>query len=131
MQTIRRFNRRSFIGGVSGLAALGAIPARGATTATVRVGSVPVQTYMQPYYGIAAHIFQNAGIDLQITGLANSGAIVAALLGGSLDVGIGSPTGIAQARLRGVPIKIFAPGGMSSVDMPSPSQLMVANDSPI
>jgi NitT/TauT family transport system substrate-binding protein len=131
MQRIQRFNRRAFIGGISGLAALGAIPARGATTATVRVGSVPVQTYMQPYYGNAAHIFQNAGIDLQITGLANSGAIVAALLGGSLDVGIGSPTGIAQARLHGVPLKIFGPGGMYSVDMPSMSQLMVAKDSPI
>jgi len=107
------------------------MPARAASAATVRVGSVPVQSYMQPYYGNAAHIFQNAGIDLQITSLANSSAIVAALVGGSLDVGIGSPTGIAQARLRGVPLKIFGPGGMFSADMPSLSPLMVANDSPI
>lgn len=126
-----RVGRRAFVGGASALAVAGALPARSATNATVRVGSVPVQSYMQPYYGNAAHIFQNAGIDLQITGLANSGAIVAALVGGSLDVGIGSPTGIAQARLRGVPIKVFGPGGMFNADMPSLSQLMVAKDSPI
>jgi NitT/TauT family transport system substrate-binding protein len=123
-------DRRAFVAALSGLTAAAALPARAATFATVRVGSVPVESYMQPYYGNAARIYQNAGIDIQILGLANSGAIVAALLGGSLDVGIGSPTDIAQARLRGVPLKIFAPGGMYSVDLPT-SMLMVAKDSPI
>lgn len=131
MATTRPFARRAFIGALSGLAAGAALPARAATPATVRVGSVPVESYMQPYYGNSAHIYQDAGIDLQVTGLANSGAIVAALVGGSLDVGIGSPTGIAQARLRGVPLKIFAPGGMYSVDVPGTSMLMVAKDSTI
>lgn len=131
MKTTHLLDRRAFIGALSGLAAAPALQAIAATFATVRVGSVPVQSYMQPYYGNVAHIFQNAGIDLQINGLANSGAIVAALLGGSLDVGIGNPTGIAQARLRGVPLKIFAPGGMYSVDVPETSLLMVAKDSPI
>ena len=124
-------DRRAFIGGLACLAATAAQPARAAAPAIVRVGSVPVESYMQPYYGNAAHIYQNAGIDLEITGLANSGAIVAALVGGSLDVGIGSPTGIAQARLRGVPLKIFGPGGMYSVDLPGTSMLVVAKDSPI
>jgi NitT/TauT family transport system substrate-binding protein len=123
--------RRAFIGGVSSLAAASALPGVAGSTTPIRVGSVPVESYMQPYYGNAAHIFQNAGIDLEITGLANSGAIVSALLGGSLDVGIGSPTGIAQARLRGVPLKIFAPGGMYSVDAPASSLLMVSKTSPI
>lgn len=78
------FNRRAFIGGASALTAAGVIPARAATPATVRVGSIPVQSYLQPYLGNAAHIFQNAGIDLQIIELANSAAFVAVLLGGSL-----------------------------------------------
>jgi NitT/TauT family transport system substrate-binding protein len=129
--TMQPLNRRAFIGALSALAAATALPARAATPATIRVGSVPVEAYMQPYYGNAAHLYADAGIDLQVTGLANSGAIIAALLGGSLDAGIGSPTGIAQARLRGVPLKIFAPGGMYSVDAPAASLLMVAKNSPI
>jgi NitT/TauT family transport system substrate-binding protein len=125
-------DRRSFLAGISGLATgAAALPVRAATPVTVRVGSVPVGSYMQPYNGNFAHIFQNAGIDLQIANLANSGAIVAALMGGSLDVGIGSPTGIAQARLSGLPLKIFAPGGMYSVDLPPAALLMVAKNSPI
>lgn len=125
-------DRRNVLIGLSGLATgAAALPARSATPATVRVGSVPVGAYMQPYNGNFAHIFQNAGIDLQIANLANSGAIVAALMGGSLDVGIGSPTGIAQARLRGLPLKIFAPGGMYSADLPPSALLMVAKNSPI
>jgi NitT/TauT family transport system substrate-binding protein len=126
------YNRGGFIGGLSAIAAgTSALPARAATLTTVRVGSVPVGTYMQPYNGNFAHIYENAGIDLQITSLANSGAIVSALTGGSLDVGIGSPTGIAQARLRGLPLRIFAPGGMYSADVPPSALLMVAKNSPI
>jgi len=114
--TMQALDRRAFIGRAIGPRRCYDAAARAATSATIRVGSVPVEAYMQPYYGNAAHLYQDAGIDLQVTGLANSGAIIAALLGGSLDAGIGSPTGIAQARLRGVPLKIFAPGGMYSVD---------------
>lgn len=124
-------DRRTFLAGLATVtsAAL-ARPAR-AAMATIRVGSVPVGAYMQPYNGNFAHIYQNAGIDLEITNLANSGAIVAALMGGSLDCGIGSPTGIAQARLSGLPLAIFAPAGMYSVDAPPNALLMVAKNSPI
>jgi NitT/TauT family transport system substrate-binding protein len=124
-------HRLAFIGGLTSAAAALTTPARAAGLATVRVGSVPVEAYMQPYYGNYAHIYQDAGIDLQVTSLANSGAIIAALVGGSLDCGIGAPSGIAQARIRGVPLKIFAPAGMYSTEFPSTSFLMVANDSPI
>lgn len=97
---------------------------------TVRCGSVPLDGYGQPYFGLSAGIFRDAGIDLQITNLANSGAIAAAITGGSLDVGLGSVSQIAGAKEKGIPYTFFAPGAVYSHDAPS-SQLMVEKTSPI
>ena len=83
--------RRSFLTGVAATTAFAAPShTRAQGLATVRCGSVPLDGYGQPYYGVAAGIFRDAGIDLQVTNLANSGAIAAAITGGSLDVGLGS-----------------------------------------
>jgi NitT/TauT family transport system substrate-binding protein len=116
------------------LAATGAlvVPSRShaQTLTTVRVGSVPVDGYGQPYYGYAAGIFRDAGIDLQVVDLANSGAIAAAITGGSLDVGLGSPSQIAGAKEKGLPFTFFAPGAVYSADAPS-SLVMVLKNSPI
>ena len=103
--------RRSFLAGTAAATALGA-PSRthAQGLVTVRCGSVPLDGYGQPYYGVAAGIFRDAGIDLQVTGLANSGAIAAAITGGSLDVGLGSVSQIAGAREKGLPYTFFAPG---------------------
>ena len=123
--------RRSFLTGVAAATALGA-PARthAQGLATVRCGSVPLDGYGQPYYGVAAGIFRDAGIDLQITDLANSGAIAAAITGGSLDIGLGSVSQIAGAKEKGLPFTFFAPGAVYSADSPS-SELMVEKNSPI
>lgn len=124
--------RHAFLGGAAALLAAGsAVPSRAATFAKVRIGTVPIDSYGQPYYGDAAGIFTANGIDVEITGLANSGAIAAAMLGGAIDVGIGSPVGIAQARMNGVPFVFFAPGPLFSIDVAPTSMLMVAKDGPI
>ena len=123
--------RRSFLTNVAVATAFAAPSyARAQGLATVRCGSVPLDGYGQPYYGVAAGIFRDAGIDLQVTGLANSGAIAAAITGGSLDVGLGSVSQIAGAKVKGLPFTFFAPGAVYSADSPS-SQLMVEKTSPI
>ncbi|HEV8021984.1 MAG TPA: ABC transporter substrate-binding protein [Candidatus Lustribacter sp.] len=123
--------RRSFLTGIAATTALAApSPTRAQGLTTVRCGSVPLDGYGQPYFGVAAGIFRDAGIDLQITNLANSGAIAAAITGGSLDVGLGSVSQIAGAKEKGIPYTFFAPGAVYSADAPS-SQLMVEKTSPI
>lgn len=123
--------RRSFLSSVASAAVLAAPSyARGQGLTTVRCGSVPLDGYGQPYFGVAAGIFRDNGIDLQITDLANSGAIAAAITGGSLDVGLGSVSQIAGAREKGIPYTFFAPGAIYSAESPS-SQLMVEKTSPI
>jgi NitT/TauT family transport system substrate-binding protein len=123
--------RRSFLTGIAAATAIAApshVRAQG--LATVRCGSVPLDGYGQPYYGVAGGIFRDAGIDLQVTDLANSGAIAAAITGGSLDVGLGSVSQIAGAKEKGLPYTFFAPGAVYAADAPS-SQLMVEKNSPI
>lgn len=128
---VTTMQRRSFLAGTAAATALGA-PSRthAQGLVTVRCGSVPLDGYGQPYYGVAAGIFRDAGIDLQVTGLANSGAIAAAITGGSLDVGLGSVSQIAGAREKGLPYTFFAPGPVYAADSPS-SQLIVEKNSPI
>jgi ABC-type nitrate/sulfonate/bicarbonate transport system substrate-binding protein len=94
--------RRSFLAGTAAATALAAPShTRAQGLAPVRCGSVPLDGYGQSYYGVAAGIFRDAGIDLQVTVLANSGAIAAAITGGSLDIGLGSVSQIAGAREKG------------------------------
>lgn len=123
--------RRSFLTSAAAATALAA-PARtrAQELVPVRCGSVPLDGYGEPYYGVAAGIFRDAGIDLQITGLANSGAIAEAITGGSLDVGLGSISQIAGAREKGIPYTFFAPGPVYSADSPS-GQMMVEKNGPI
>jgi NitT/TauT family transport system substrate-binding protein len=124
-------SRRFFLGGLAASSTL-AVPTRLRAQALpiVRCGSVPVDGYGQPYYGDAAGIFRDAGIDLQVVDLANSGAIAAAIVGGSIDVGLGSPSQLAGAREKGLPFTFFAPGGLYAADAPS-SLLMVPKNSTV
>ena len=124
--------RKTFLAGTAGAGAALALGTRtgAATLTTVRVGTVPVDAYAQPYFGDGAGIFRDVGIALEIVALANSGAIAAAVAGGSIDVGIGSPSQVAGAKEKGLPFTFFAPGGLYAADAPS-SLLMVAKDSAI
>jgi NitT/TauT family transport system substrate-binding protein len=123
--------RSTFLGGLAAGSAL-ATPSRSRAQGltTIRVGSVPFDAYGQPYYGYAAGIFREAGIDLQITDLANSGAIAAAITGGSLDVALGSVSQIAGAKEKGLPFTFFGPGAIYTPDATT-SMLMVSKNSQI
>lgn len=87
------------------------------------------------YHGVAAGIFCDAGIDLQITGLANSGAIAEAITGGSFDrkafrthfctgtrVFRGIPTSFTQfATLEWLKKNGVDPSSVKFVELPYPA----------
>lgn len=110
-------------------AAAGPIASAQTGLATVRIGAVTSDAYGEPYYGDDAGIFKSNGIAVSVTALANSAAIAAAIVGGSLDVGIGSPTQIATARENGLPFYFFAPSAMFVAEAPT-TVLMVAKNAP-
>jgi NitT/TauT family transport system substrate-binding protein len=97
---------------------------------TIRIGLVTADTYAEAYYGDEAGIFRANGIAVDIKPLANSAAIAAAMVGGTLDVGVGSPSQVGAARENGLPFEFFAPGALFASEAPT-TVLMVAKASPI
>jgi NitT/TauT family transport system substrate-binding protein len=120
------------VGTLGALAAASTSFARASADAlpVVRVGINASDTYAEPFYANANGFFKEAGLDVQVMMLSNTAATASALAGGSLDVGIGSLTSIAQGHERGLPFTAFAPAGMFSEKVPT-TLLMVAKDSPL
>ena len=63
----------------------------------------------EPLYADAEGFFQHAGIDPQITHFTTGAAVLAAVAGGSIDVGFANPLTVALAYQKGIPIVILAP----------------------
>lgn len=101
--------RRAFL--AAGSAAL-AIPniALGATT-TIRIASVPVESYALTYYARDQGFFARNGIEAEIQSFFSGAAIAAAVLGGAVQVGCASVGPMSNAFLRGLPVRIIAGGG--------------------
>jgi NitT/TauT family transport system substrate-binding protein len=72
----------------------------------------------EPLYAIAAGFFRRNGIDVKLSALGGGPAIIAAIAGGSLDVGFCNTVSAAQAVERGIPIVVLAPAGEYPSDKP-------------
>lgn len=123
-------SRRTALALLATAPAIAAGPARAASPVTVRIGVQPVESAGQAFYGKDLGWFDQAGLDVQITSLSNGGALVAAVIAGSLDIGLSAVGPIAQAYAKGLGVKIIAPAGMSLSTAPT-ILTMVALDSPI
>src|ERR1700744_1207472 len=75
----------------------------GAQTALtpLRMGTPGGDAYAQPFFGTDNGFFAKAGFDPQISILNNAGAVVSAVAGGTLDIGMGDIVGIADALENG------------------------------
>ena len=62
--------------------------------------------------------------------LSNAGHVAPAVLGGSIDIGVGDPVQVATAFTKGIPLSIVAGAGMYSSDVAT-TALCVAKDSPL
>lgn len=121
-------------GRFTALAAAGfAAPALAAaqTATKVRIGSIPVESYALAFYAKDAGFFARNGVDADVQIIPGaSGGITAALVGGSIDVGCVSIGPMANAHVRGIPIRIIAAGGICSSTSPTTS-MIVKKDSPL
>jgi ABC-type nitrate/sulfonate/bicarbonate transport system substrate-binding protein len=102
-----------------------------AQTAPIRLGSVATgDSYALPFFAQEAGSFTRAGLNVEVQQIPQPGSIVAAVAGGSLDVGFVDPPLLANAHNRGLPMVYFAGGGMYSSDAPT-TVLCVAPNAPI
>ncbi len=104
--------------------------AAAAQTAPLTVGAGLIEPQAQAYYARANGFFKAHGLDVDIVVSANGAATSAAVAGGTMQIGITSVLGLAQAVGRGLPFVTFAPGGIHDSRFPA-SGLLVPPDSPI
>jgi ABC-type nitrate/sulfonate/bicarbonate transport system substrate-binding protein len=89
--------------------ACGFFPARaGAATATIRMGSGLTDSSILTEVAQSLGLLERAGIAADIQFIPNGPATMAAMLGGSIDVGGSNSLSFLQARDKGLPLKIVA-----------------------
>ena len=124
--------KRATFATIAAAAACAAPPVvRAQTMPTVRIGTVPSESYALVIYTKDQGFFARNGIDAQVSYVGGaSGGITAALVGGALEVGCISIGPTSNAHLRGIPIRLIAPGGIVVSEAPT-TEMVVAKNSPI
>lgn len=83
---------------------------------TIRLADSPVDSFAEPFFGVDSGVFQGAGlnVDLDVTT-----AILPAMLANEVDVGVGDVIQVADMVNSGLPIAVFAAGGLYSTNAPT------------
>lgn len=102
--------RRGAIGLMAAAVGAPAIARAQSAPTTLRVGSQPAEFTADLIYAINQGFFAKQGITIELQMMANGAATSAALLGGSLDVGLTDPLTVAEAHVNGVDLVFIAPG---------------------
>lgn len=112
--------------GVASLAA----SARAADPDVINLINLPADNSAEVYYAEDLGFFKAANLDVRITAMTNTAAIVAAIAGGAGDVGNAVVGAVSAARARGIPVRFIAPAGLY-LDASPTSALVVPIDSPL
>ena len=75
-----------------------AAPGRAADLAVINLINLPADNSAEVYYAQELGFFKDAGLDVHISAMTNSGAIIAALAGGGGDIGNAVVGSVADAR---------------------------------
>jgi NitT/TauT family transport system substrate-binding protein len=119
---------RSLVLGALILTPAFAAPAQAADLPVINLISLPSSTSGEVYYAQDMGFFKDAGIEVHITPMTSSPAIIAALVSGSADIGFAAIGVGASARERGLPVYFIAPGQVYVPAAPT-SALVGAPDS--
>ena len=126
-------SRSTFLAGTVAAIAAVELPrtVRGQTLQKVRAAGVFSDPFGQPWYAKESGIFAKAGFDLDVTPLANAGAVAAAIGGGSLELGVGDLVSGVNAINAGVPILLVAGSAIWKSTTDPNVFIAVLKDSPI
>lgn len=117
---------------LTGIAALAAAPAivRGADLATIRIGAAPTDATAQQLYAQDLGMFTAAGLSAEISPMRTSASLIAAIVGGSLDIMTSTVVSIALAHNKGIDMRVIAEGNVYD-GPPSQAAIVVAPNSTI
>jgi NitT/TauT family transport system substrate-binding protein len=82
-----------------------------------------------PVYAQASGIYKKYGLDATVTSFNGGGAIIAAVAGGSLEMGFSNLVSAASALQRGIPIVVLAPAAIFDDKNPVDNALVKAHGS--
>jgi NitT/TauT family transport system substrate-binding protein len=102
--------RSSFFTALASSSIATALPraVRGQSLTKLRAASVLVQLYGQPYFVADAGAFAKIGYDMDVTTVTNGPAVAAAMVGGSVDLGVIDLISAASAMAKGLPLQMLA-----------------------
>lgn len=115
---------------VAALGAAAALPLAARADDALHLASAADDDVTPVLWADRAGWFKDAGLSVKVDHLNTGSAVAAAVAGGAIDIGKVSILSIVLAHVRGVPLTILAPGGMS-VPGTVNSGLLVRSDSPI
>jgi len=96
----------------------------------VRIGSDPIDSFGEAYFGDARGIFRDNGVNVQISTFANGSTIVQGVIAGDLDAGMANIVNVAAGVAHGIPLQMIAPAALFSAKH-AYSLMCVAKDSPL
>jgi NitT/TauT family transport system substrate-binding protein len=103
----------------AGIATGFALPARAQTLLPIRIGTSLSDPFLEPFYAQEKGFFKDAGLTADVQSLFNGSAELAAIQGGSLDIGNTDLIVLANAFNRGVDVGVVASGAAYNADMPT------------
>jgi NitT/TauT family transport system substrate-binding protein len=124
-------NRASFAALAAAALAAPAFPALAQTTATFRMGTAAVESYALCIYAHEAGFFKKQGLEAQMTYFPGGGAVLAALVGGSLDYAAVNWGATSNAHVKGIPVMAIAPGGLYTSESPTTILAVAKNNTTI
>jgi NitT/TauT family transport system substrate-binding protein len=99
-------------------------------SAPLRIATAVGDSYASPYFTADGGFLAKAGLSAEITLLNNGSAVMAAVAGGTVDIGLSDAIQLANAYNRGIPFKFFAGGGLYTTSAPT-TVMCVGKSSPI
>jgi NitT/TauT family transport system substrate-binding protein len=97
---------------------------------SVRIGSDPIDSFGEAYFGDERGIFRDNGVNVAISTFANGATIVQGVISGDLDAGMANIVNVAAAVAHGIPLQMIAPAALFSAKH-AYSFLCVAKNSPL
>jgi NitT/TauT family transport system substrate-binding protein len=110
--------------GAAGALAPNLVRAQGAT---IRIGQNATDTFGEGYYAAERGAFAAAGLNVDVQTFPNGAAQAAACAGGTIDVGLGEATELANGISHGLPFAIFASGSLYDTAAPTTALCIAAN----
>lgn len=96
----------------------------------ISVGVIPIVDVAPIYLGVQEGIFEEHGLDVELTLAQGGAAIIPAIQSGDFDFGFSNMTSLVIAKSQGLPLQLVAPGPQTTGEPGSDfSSLLVPEDS--